>query len=51
MRDLSFQKGKVDLINLPEGLNRLLNLAEEIQIEKRLAKTIEVIEIFFHLSS
>ena len=28
VRDLSFQKGKVDLINLPEGLNRLLNLAE-----------------------
>ena len=23
VRDLSFQKGKVDLINLPEGLNRL----------------------------
>ena len=28
VRDLSFQKGKVDLINLPEGLSRLLNLAE-----------------------
>ena len=46
-----FSKGKVDLINLPDGLSRLLNLAEEIQIEKRLAKTVEVIEIFFHLSS
>ena len=28
VRDLSFQKGKVDLINLPDGLSRLLNLAE-----------------------
>ena len=47
VRDLSFQKGKVDLINLPEGLNKLLNLLKEIPIEKRLAKTIEGSKYFF----